>query len=259
MLLLLLLLVVVVLLIKGGWLEGAPERSMLRVRGCLLDAACWMQQQLLLSPFKRLLVLLYCRNRYTHPDSLVLSVFPIVMIGDYDSSRPLDESVQLREVSFAAVSVEHVVTGQGDGGAILGPSNLAVGLLREPVTLPGFTAAVMNDDAEQPVPFQNVTVVGYGADATPVGQNLTEWPGPALEATMTATSQATCSVLSRLYDVAMYADSAYLCAQPAGPDEAAVPCEGARHQPACLRAFHRPPIPYRCVRPFSRPSRCSLS
>jgi hypothetical protein len=41
------------------------------------------------------------------------------MVGDYDASKPLDESVQLRDVSYEAVSVEHVVTDHTDPGVTL--------------------------------------------------------------------------------------------------------------------------------------------
>jgi hypothetical protein len=157
-----------------------------------------------------------------------LAVFPIVMVGDYDASKPLDESVQLREVTYVATSVEHIYSGQYDDEVTLDPSNLAVGVLAEPVNFTGFVPATLNDDPDNPQPFQDVTVVGYGQDMNPVGLNLTEWPGPALEATMSAADRETCGALSSfLFGVPIYVDVALLCGLAVEPDEA-TPCQGTK-------------------------------
>jgi hypothetical protein len=150
------------------------------------------------------------------------------MVGDYDASKPLDESVQLREVTYVATSVEHIYSGQYDDEVTLDPSNLAVGVLAEPVNFTGFVPATLNGDPDNPQPFQDVTVVGYGKDMNPVGLNLTEWPGPALEATMSAADSGACFFLSWFqFGVPIYVDLALLCGLAVEPDEA-TPCQGTK-------------------------------
>jgi hypothetical protein len=97
--------------------------------------------------------------------------------------------------------------------------------LAEPVSFPGFVPATLNDNPDNPQGFQHLTVVGYGSDTSPLGLNVTSWPGPALEATMTAADSDTCQILLWLFGLPTYVDIALLCAFAVAPDEA-TPCLG---------------------------------
>lgn len=131
------------------------------------------------------------------------------MVGDYDESAPLGESVQLREV---------------DTVARLG-SLLALALLNEPVTFPGFVPAALSGEEQAPDAGSNLTFVGYSGDFLPIKLNEATnataegWPGPALEATLQAASEQLCALATQ-------ADSwVVLCGLPR-VEEPAFPCRG---------------------------------
>jgi hypothetical protein len=138
-------------------------------------------------------------------------------VGDYDSSRPANESVQLRKV-------EHVVS----------EYYLAYGLLSEPVTFPGFFPVTLDDQRSIPEHGSNITVVGYGGTLFPMNYNFTiddlnrtEWPGPALETAMMAISPRLCGRIVREAGFPLRGDppDSWFCGVPASP-EGAQPCAG---------------------------------
>lgn len=139
-----------------------------------------------------------------------LETFPIVMVGDYDSSKPFDESVQLRLVGYVARLGDWV----------------GLGVLTEPVTLNGFVPATLSGQVEAPLEGDNLTFVGYSGDLLPFGVRPewteTGWPGPVLEAPMWNFDYDYCSFLLGRYD--------FLCARPLsyidGTSDPAFPCAG---------------------------------
>jgi hypothetical protein len=140
----------------------------------------------------------------------VLTYFPYVLVGDYDTTLEWEESVQIQEVhTYADWDYFHLV----------------IGMLTEPVTTPGFAPSSINDQPENPQPFQNLTVVAYGGDVSFTAMSRSDWPGPALEATMTAIDSATCKSIARELGVDARFEDVVFCAQVVGPENAA-PCEG---------------------------------
>lgn len=140
---------------------------------------------------------------------IALESFPIVLVGDYDASVPPEQSVQLREVQYVS-RWANLVT---------------LALLKDPVTLEGFVPAPMSGELAPPAAGANLTFVGYHGGLLPTGQevelNVTELPGPALEATMEAFDSDICEMTtqtSREY---------VLCARPRkGEADPAFPCGG---------------------------------
>jgi hypothetical protein len=140
----------------------------------------------------------------------VLSYNKLVVVGDYDSSRPMEETIQAREVETSAFWKVF---------------NLTIGVLKEPVTIPGFVPATINDAPGNPQPFENLTVVAYGGDAPRTSVKYSEWPGPALEATVFTVDSETCKGLVRSLNVDTQYEEALLCAVTVDPENAA-PCLG---------------------------------
>jgi hypothetical protein len=143
--------------------------------------------------------------------SEVLVLFPKVLIGDYEGSGPLEESAQVRLVkSIARVTC-----------------CLLVVKLEEPVTFAGFVPAVMNDDPSIPLPGQTFTVAGYGSDVVPLYRipplNQTEWPGPALEGSMSATDGPICHAA---FSLPPGSDFAFFCGTPRPDAFSSAPCYG---------------------------------